>query len=304
MKEPFSRQRLIEAGPGDPAPVETLEASDGVALAYRIYRAAEPRAVLIFHHGGGAHSGAGYAHLAAGLRDGAGIVVYTPDLRGPGASQGAPGDAPTTERLFEDVEAFVSHARTAWPDLPLFLGGHSSGGGLVLNYSSWEGRGPVAGYVLLSPQLGFRSDTEREPGPEGADTPPFAEVSLLPFVVHAMTGGWLMGHREAVRFNYPSEILDADPGMVSGYTVNFANGVTPQAPFEQFAALDAPVGLWIGGDDELFEPEAVVAFVDLATSVRAASTAAVLPGGTHLGVLVDAHEAIGPWLTSRAAGVR
>lgn len=297
-KESFSRLALIDAGPGDPAPIEKLGASDGTPLGYRRYESAEPVAVLIFIHGGGAHSGAGYPHLAAGLRDDARVAVYTPDVRGHGGSGGPPGDAPSAEQLWQDVASFVALARDAHPGLPVFVGGHSSGAGVALNYASWPDRPPVDGYVFLSPQLGHRSNTAREPDPNDP-APAFADVSILPFVVNGITG-W-MGHSEAVRFNYPAEVLEADPGMVRAYTVNLANGVTPQAPADQFGALDRPFGLWIGERDELFVPEAVIGFGDLAQAVREESTSAVLADETHLSVLVDAHLVIAPWLQSRVA---
>ena len=72
--------------------------------------------------------------------------------------------------------------------------------------------------------------------------------------------------------------------------------LTPSAPREQFAALDRPFGLWIGSEDELFLPDKVLAFGDLAAAVRADSEADSIPGGRHLSVLVTAHETIGPWI--------
>jgi len=65
-----------------------------------------------------------------------------------------------------------------------------------------------------------------------------------------------------------------------------------------FAALDRPFDLWIGTDDELFLPEKVLAFADLATSARIGSQASSIPGAKHLSVLVKAHETTGPWITS------
>ena len=97
MSAPFSMQELSQAGTGDLAASQTLRASDDIALAYRAYLPAEPTAVVVFYHGGGAHSGAGYAHLAAGLRDGPQVAVYTPDIRGHGESAGERGDAPSRE---------------------------------------------------------------------------------------------------------------------------------------------------------------------------------------------------------------
>lgn len=102
-------------------------------------------------------------------------------------------------------------------------------------------------------------------------------------------------HGTAQRFlDYPAEFLAADPGLVAAITINMSTALTPSAPREQFAALDRPFGLWIGSEDELFLPERVLAFVDLAVPVRADSQVSSLPGARHLSVLVRAHETIGP----------
>lgn len=84
--------------------------------------------------------------------------------------------------------------------------------------------------------------------------------------------------------------------MVAAYTVSMATAVTPLAPHEQFTALDRAFGLWIGADDELLSSGKVLAFADLATSVRPQSQASCVPDAKHLSILVKAHDAIGPWL--------
>lgn len=298
VNERLSLRELREAGAGDLSPLRTLTASDGTPLAYRAYVPEHPIAALVFYHGGGAHSAAGYTHLAAGLRDDPGIAVYTPDLRGHGRSGGEPGDAPSPEQLLRDVGTLVDFARAAQPGQRVFLGGHSSGAGLILNYASWTQRPVVDGYVFLSPQFGFRSDTAREQAQ--GEISPFVRVSTTPFIINSLSGGRLMGHTEAVFFNYPPETLANNPSIVSAYTVNLANGITPKAPHDQFADLDRPFGLWIGSEDELFEPRKVMIFAALAAGARNGSSGSVIQGRNHLGILVSAHEFIGPWL-ARAA---
>ena len=117
-----------------------------------------------------------------------------------------------------------------------------------------------------------------------------------------MSGGTARGHDYAVKFNYPAELLKADPGMVPAITVNMAIALTPFSPREQFAALDCPFGLWIGSEDELFVPEKVLAFADLAGSVRSRSQVGTIAGAKHLSILLRAHETIGPWITSMVNG--
>ena len=273
------------------ANLESLTADDGVTLSYRRYAPASPRAAVLFYHGGGAHSGAGYQSVGNGLQTQFDTVVYTPDIRGHGASGGPRGDAPSPKQVWADITTFIKHIRAEFPHLPLFLGGHSSGVGVTLNYASQPDHEPVSGYVLLSPQLGIRAQTDRP-----SLAAPFAKVDASAFVAYAMSGGTSHGHDYAVQFNYPAELLAADPGLVAAITVNMAVALTPSVPREQFATLDRPFGLWIGSEDELFLPDKVLAFADLAVSVRADSQVSSIPGAKHLSVLVRAHETIGPWI--------
>lgn len=288
--ESFSFSEVQSAGSVDLPKPDTLTASDGVKLAYRKYIPQNPKTALLFYHGGGAHSGAGYAHLGGNLQQQFGVAVYMPDLRGHGESGGARGDAPSTKQVWADISTFIKHIRAEHPALPLFLGGHSSGGGLVLHYSSQPNHETVDRYLFVSPELGFRSNTAR---PNRTD---FATVNTFPFIANAMSGGMLFGHSHAVHFNYPKELLDTDKGMVASYSVNMANAVTPSAPQEQFKNLDHPFGMWIGVDDELLLPSMVLAFADLATNVRASSETGSIPNANHLSVLLNIHETVGAWI--------
>jgi acylglycerol lipase len=64
----FSFEALVNAPHIDLGEPRFFTAADGVKQAYYIQTPqASPRAVLIFIHGGGAHSAAGYQHLAHGL---------------------------------------------------------------------------------------------------------------------------------------------------------------------------------------------------------------------------------------------
>ena len=62
----FSFQALREASDVELASLKFIPASDDVTLAYRRYTPVEPCIGLLFYHGGGAHSGAGYQHLGHG----------------------------------------------------------------------------------------------------------------------------------------------------------------------------------------------------------------------------------------------
>lgn len=289
-QDPFSLDELRAANKIELPAAENLVANDGVTLSYRRYLPQSPRAVVLFYHGGGAHNAASYPHLGQGLKT-QGIATYMPDLRGHGASGGTRGDAPSPKQVWADVSSFIQHIRAELPNLPLFLGGHSSGSGLVLNYASQPNHLPVEHYLFLSPQFGFRSNTARVPVLAS-----FAKVNKLPFILNAMSGKMLAGHSHAVQFNYPAELLATNPSLLTSYSVNMANAVTPAAPHQQFAQLDRPFGLWIGSDDEQIDADKVLAFADLASKVRAQSHIQRINGAKHLSILLNSHDMIGAWI--------
>jgi pimeloyl-ACP methyl ester carboxylesterase len=307
--EPFSFREILNAeGPPPPSP-EMVVASDGVELAIRVYKPPpqpqpkknnppNKKAVLVFYHGGGAHSGAGYQSLGWGLSSEYGVTVYTPDLRGHGASGGPRGDAPSAEQVWRDINTVLEHVRNKEGDknVPLFLGGHSSGGGLIVNYSSWSERLLVDGYILVSPQLGYLSGTAR---PSSSTKSEFAKVNILAFLANGFLG--VLGHNKAVQFRYPPEILSKDPGMVGWNTVNMANAITPSSPQEQCKSImmdDMPIGLWVGSEDEMFVAENVAEFGRQEQHKESCSV--VVSGQNHLGILVQAHQFLGPWIIEHA----
>lgn len=167
----------------------------------------------------------GYQHLGNGLQTQFNIVVYTPDIRGHGCSEGLHGDAPSSKQVWADITTFIQNIRAEFPQVPLFLGVHSSGAGLALNYASQPDHEHVSGYLLLSPQLGTRAQTDRP-----SLSVPFAKIDISAFVANAMSGGKAHGHDYAIQFNYPAEVLASDLGIVNAITVNMALALTSSAP--------------------------------------------------------------------------
>jgi len=294
-KQPFSFAEIFaqkkEQAPPDSA---TIIASDGVKLFVAIYEPLSQQEninetdniSLVLYHGGGCHSGAGYQDLARNLSQTIGVAVYLPDLRGHGASGGPRGDAPSKEQVWKDVDSVLDFVSLRKPNTILYLGGHSSGGGLVVNYATKHAnkRLNIDGCILVAPELGYRSGTAR------SDRNDFARINALAFIVNGILG--VMGHSKAVRFEYPPELLASDAGMVGFNTVNMANAITPENPKEQMHQLcnEKPVGLWIGADDELFVTEKVTAFVENG------NTAEIVPEKNHLGILIGIYSKIGLWI--------
>ncbi len=285
---PFSFEELRKAEKVFIPPLQYIRATDGVTLAYRAYIPEEISAVLVFYHGAGAHSGLTYPHIGDGLSKHFNIAVYTPDMRGHGFSGGERGDAPSPDQVLDDISTFIRFARARHPGRAIFLGGHSAGCGLVLNYSALKNPERVDGYVFLSPYLGFRSKTDRENNPH-----PFATAREEVFVKHATYGG--EGHTKAVFYHYPEEVLETNPEMVTAITVNLSNAVTPTSPWLQLLSLNAPLAMWIGENDEAFDPEKVVSFIK---SGNSDSKLTILKDETHLSIILNASRYIGPWIQS------
>lgn len=265
--------------------LQFIEASDNTKLAYREYIPEKIEAILLFYHGGGAYSKAGYQFIGDGLSKRFNILVITPDIRGHGDSDGNRGDIPNVEQVLDDISLFITHMKEKYPQNKLFIGGHSSGGGLVINYSSYKKREEINGYLFLSPQLGFRSKTELENNPNS-----FTTVKTDLFVQNAMYG--TEGNSKAVFFNYSEEILQSTKN-IAAITVNMANAITPSAPIEQIKDLDLPTAIWIGEKDELFD---VYKVESLFKKYNPGSYVKIIENEKHISILVNAADHMGPWI--------
>lgn len=290
----FSLEALKNADKKELGPLKYLPASDGTSLAFRTYLPIQAKAILIFYHGAGAHSGLSYNHIGVGLRDEFDIAVYMPDLRGHGRSDGPRGDTPSDEQVWSDISTMIEHVRTQYPNQPLFLGGHSGGAGLALNYASWDQRAAVDGYVFLAPYFGFRSETERDKS--NSNDYQFSSVKVSDFVINTLSGGLFRGNAKAVKFNFPEHILKQNPEIVPFNTVNMANAVTPDSPDTQFAEL-THFGLWIGSEDEAFDPIKVTQFAKGNSAAEARKEIKIVRNADHFSILVTAAEFIGSWIT-------
>jgi alpha-beta hydrolase superfamily lysophospholipase len=124
---------------------------DGCTLAgFMAEPAGEVKAVACLVHGLGEH--AGRYRDVTGVLTGAGIALFSLDLRGHGLSDGKRGHAAPRSMILADVDALIRHARETHPGVPVFLYGHSLGGNIVLSHRLF-GKEQVAGTVSTSPWL-------------------------------------------------------------------------------------------------------------------------------------------------------
>lgn len=291
MSEPFSENEIIE-------PTRTIalkapeffHASDGLQLAYYSFVPTNPKAVVVFYHGGGAWSNKLYQYMARELSNMYNIAVYLFDIRGHGNSQGARGDAPSRERVWEDVNNAINFVHERHIHLPLFLSGHSAGGGLLLNHSYWKSAQTknVKGYILFAPFLGPNTPVVKKyrVSPSRRFV---SKVRRWVFALNIISNRILFNHTPAVFFNYTDEQKRNDPLLISSYTCAMALALTPWNVQSIFEHLEHPCALFVGSLDEAFSPEKLVTYKSfLQEPLKERSISTIIPSATHLSIMVAA----------------
>jgi len=133
-----------------------LEAFDGRKMFFNQW-VAGPDAVasIVLVHGLGEHSGR-YNHLAEFFNNHK-INVVAVDLFGHGKTEGKKGHTQKMDDFLWQIDFLVGLTQKLAPGLPVFLYGHSMGGGLVLNYL-YKKKSKLAGLIATAPaiQPGFK----------------------------------------------------------------------------------------------------------------------------------------------------
>ena len=134
-----------------------LTLRDESKLFYRVYPS-DANSTLIMIHGSGAESRY-LRNMATSLAESGISRVITPDLRGHGRTTKEKGDINYIGQYDHDIEDVVNYVRSTYPGSKIILGGHSSGGGLVLRYAGNTEVSKVDGYIMFAPYLGHEAPT-------------------------------------------------------------------------------------------------------------------------------------------------
>ncbi len=224
-----------------------LTASDGVELfAQRWAPDQKPVGVVCLVHGLGEHSGR-YEHLADVLAQ-AGYATMAIDLRGHGLSPGKRGHVSSYQRMLDDIDLLLVDAQERYPDIPLFLYGHSMGGGLVLNYALRRD-GLLAGVIATGPALRL-----------GFEPPPLqvALTRLMSAIWPAFTQASGLDSQALSRDPKVVQRYQADPLVHDQISASLFNGFYQAGlwALEHADAFPASLLLMHGSEDRLTSPEA------------------------------------------------
>jgi pimeloyl-ACP methyl ester carboxylesterase len=199
---------------------------DDCRLAYYSFIPPVPKAIVIFYPGAGLYGNRIHQWIGKQLQKHA-IGAYIIDIRGHGLSGGDRGDAPTIQSVWDDISTVIERVQAQHPEVPIYLAGHSSGAGLLLNYGVWPQHKFVNGLILLAPYLGPNSGTLKEH--EDPDLQFTKKIRNWVYLIAGLTGGQLCAHIPAVYFNYPQFVFN-DPKIVRYYTYTMSAATTPYYP--------------------------------------------------------------------------
>lgn len=193
----MQKPRLMETGPKDPgrmpeasSPRRTpqnvpyqdlphLVNADGQYLFCRYWKPnGTPKALIFVSHGAGEHCGR-YDELAQMLK-GLDMLVFAHDHVGHGQSEGERMVVSDFHIFVRDVLQHVDTIQKDYPEVPIFLLGHSMGGAISILVAA-ERPTYFSGMVLISPLV--------LANPESASTMKVLAAKLLNFVLPNMTLG-------------------------------------------------------------------------------------------------------------------
>ena len=228
-------------------PHTTFTGRDGTSLPLRTYEADDSDTALVLAHGAGLHGD--FLHrVASHLAAQSIATVFVPDLRGHGDSSETHGDIDYVAQLVDDLADLIFHVRQQGSWKRVIVGGHSMGGGLSLRFAGTEYAENVEGYLLIAPLLSFDAPTitEEYGGYIFPNTPRIMALTILNSLgIHAFDG------LKVLRMNPPDDVDHA----TTRYSWRLTRGMTTHDYTADLAAIDVPLLLLAGDEDEMFAAE-------------------------------------------------
>lgn len=229
----------------------------------------KPKAILLLIHGLGEHSSR-YQHVAEYFTH-KGIGILTCDRVGHGKSGGKRGHTAKYAHLFDDIEKLHAEATRRQAGVPVFLYGHSMGGGLVLDYLLNKKHTGLKGVIATSPML------------EAAFEEPKLLLTVARFVRPVYPGFSQDNGLELQQLSKDPLVIEAyeqDPLVHSKITVETALGMidSGQNSLKIVSQLKTPLLLLHGDQDGITSHKATERFANRANGDV---TLKIWEGGYH-----------------------
>ena len=219
----------------------TFLTPDQFVIFEKTWACSKPQGVVIMTHGIAEHIGR-YEHVAQTLAGG-GYQVIGFDLRGHGKSSGKRNYVERFTQYLDDLAQVLERAKKNYLELPIFLFGHSMGGGIVTLFAI-DRRPEVQGLVLSGPSVKVSDD-------------------ISPFLQK------ISGVLSAILPKLPAIKLDSasiskDPAVVAAYDtdpLNYRGGILARTGAELLKAtkiistrmkeIELPILIMHGAEDKL-----------------------------------------------------
>lgn len=256
--------------------LKSYECRDGSKLNYRYYPSSSEK-VLVLLHGSGWHSQYFYT-LAKYISSENIAKVYTPDLRGHGASPIRRGDIKYINQLEDDIADLLYLVNQNHPEAKIILGGHSSGGGLAIRFAGSKYSDLVNGYLLLTPFLKYNAPTmkSKSGGWAYAHMQRIAGLAMLNNV-----GITWFNYLPVIDFNMPEEYRNGTETL--SYTFRLNTGYAPRNYKKDFAQMKDKALIAVGTADESFDS---AKFLPEVSKYKEDIEVIEIEGLTHMGIVM------------------
>jgi alpha-beta hydrolase superfamily lysophospholipase len=231
-----------------------LKTKDGLDLFTQQWKTADPKAIVVLHHGFGEHSGR-YGHVGQMLNE-ARYSLYAYDARGHGKSGGPRGHTPDYEFFLDDFSLVIAEARKDQPNKKVLIYGHSMGGNVTLNYALRRPAG-LSGVIATGPWLRL------------AFQPPAAMLVIARLMASIFPAFSQSSNLDTDALSHSAAVGQAyrdDPLVHGTITARTMVGVVNagERAIEQAPQLNLPALLMHGGGDKITDPKATQQFYERA----------------------------------------
>ncbi len=238
----------LAAGAPDAPATHAVPMRDGYELQVRRYAGPSPDApLLVLVHGSGWH-GLQFDGLAKALSSQ--VEVLVPDLRGHGAAPGRRGDVDYIGQFEDDLADLIN--ASAPEGRSIIMGGHSSGGGLVIRFAGGTHGAMMDKAVLLAPFLKHNAPTMRPNS--GSWTQALTRRIIGLSMLNALRIRAL-NHLTIIQFNMPRAVLEGPLGdtATTAYSYRLNTSFAPRGDYLKDIAALPPFLLVAGTADEAFD---------------------------------------------------